>query len=196
MSFSIASCARGSCVLLTHFSFTSRVTLCCDVASFAFVVIATIGSMLQAAGPRCLFTKLQLHALLLLLNTHTHIQRTSLAPAAHFTMVHYPLPKHIKKTHMRGQRDYRWSAAEQQADINALIATCTRCVQTIADQKERCNKPAHRRCDHCADGNRGGCTLVSFSLQSCAPRALLLIPTGAFRAQRPRQSSLHAQRSP
>ncbi|KAF2993657.1 hypothetical protein E8E13_000002, partial [Curvularia kusanoi] len=85
-------------------------------------------------------------------------------------MVHYPLPRYIRRNQVNGTRPYRWSAEAQRADIAALRATCTRCVQTIAKQRERCNKPGHRRCGHCARGNRGGCTLVPDSLNGRVAR--------------------------
>jgi hypothetical protein len=75
-------------------------------------------------------------------------------------MVHYPAPKYIKKTHLRGVRPFTFSAAEKRADSVATVATCLRCAQTVANQREQCNKPEHRRCGHCTSGNRGGCALV------------------------------------
>jgi hypothetical protein len=33
--------------------------------------------------------------------------------------------------------------------------------ECIVKQKKMCEKSEHRRCEHCAAGNRGGCTLVS-----------------------------------
>ena len=83
-------------------------------------------------------------------------------------MVHYPNPKYIKKTQVRGTAPYKFSAADKRADQVATIATCLRCAQNIAKQKKDCDMPKHRRCDHCVAGNRGGCTAVSFEGVRCS----------------------------
>lgn len=90
-----------------------------------------------------------------------HQTRNSTACASPSTMVYYPLPKFIKKSQLRDVRPYKWSADDKRENIEALIATCSRCVQAIASQKKKCRKPSSQRCDHCAEGNRGGCDLVS-----------------------------------
>jgi hypothetical protein len=45
--------------------------------------------------------------------------------------------------------------------VPIVITTCTRCRQGICKQDDSCRKSATVRCDYCADGNRGGCDLVS-----------------------------------
>lgn len=92
-------------------------------------------------------------------NTHnTDVTRTCVTNK----MVHYPNPRYIKKAHLRNARPYVWSAADKRVDLEALRATCLRCAQSIARQKRHCDRPAHRRCEHCSEGNRGGCSLVCF----------------------------------
>lgn len=93
-------------------------------------------------------------------------------------MVHYPNPKFIKKAHMRHATPFVWSAADKRANLDAEVATCLRCAQSIVKQKEVCDKPEHRRCKHCAHGNRGGCSLVSV-LKVEFVSAFQLIPIGA-----------------
>jgi hypothetical protein len=76
-------------------------------------------------------------------------------------MVHYPNPKYIKNNHLRGVRPFTFSDLEKRANHVALVATCTRCAQNVVKQRRMCEKSEHRRCEHCASGNRGGCTEVS-----------------------------------
>jgi hypothetical protein len=77
-------------------------------------------------------------------------------------MVHYPLPKYIKKSALRNAPEFTWSDAAKRTDQDAVVATCMRCAQNLVKLPNDCDKAEERRCDHCKDGNRGGCTLVSY----------------------------------
>jgi hypothetical protein len=83
-------------------------------------------------------------------------------------MVYLPLPKYVKKTQLQGAGPFKWRADDKRVDVPMVIATCTRCGQGICKQDDPCRKSATARCDHCADGNRGGCDLVSIVRLACA----------------------------
>ena len=101
-------------------------------------------------------------ALLFRFFSTTHIQRTFNSYSKLVDMVYYPRPKFIKKSDLRNAKPFKWSEIAKRADSVALHATCMRCAQDVASQKIVCDKPDDRRCKHCADHNRGGCSLVSF----------------------------------
>jgi len=77
-------------------------------------------------------------------------------------MVYYPLPKYIQKAALRRSDPFAWTAADKRTDQVAVVATCMRCAQGLVELTDDCGKEEERRCAHCTQGNRGGCTLVSF----------------------------------